>query len=107
MKPSENEEKYFIDLELKRRLERARAEQAAMASAEKQRLRELHFMRCPKCGQSLSAEQHSAVEVDVCSNCRGLWLDANELDRILASREDAAPWRRFLKVIGVQTGSKN
>ena len=107
MKPSENEEKYFFDLELKRRLDRARAEQEAMATAEKRRLKDLHFMHCPKCGQSLNTEQQAAVEVDVCGSCRGLWLDANELDRILASHDQAAPWRRFLKVLGLQNQSKN
>ncbi len=107
MKPSENEEKFFVDLELKRRLEMARAQQAAMASSERQRLKELHFMRCPKCGQPLNTEQQADVEVDVCSSCRGLWLDASELDHILVSKDQAAPWRRFLKVLGVQNKSKN
>ena len=100
MKPSENEEKYFLELELQRRLAAARAEQAAMAAAEKRKLKELHFMHCPKCGLKLFVENYGTVEVDVCGGCKGLWLDANELDRILESKQQAGGWRKFLKVLG-------
>jgi len=102
MKPTENEEKYFMERELRLRLERSRAEQAAMAAAEKQKLKELHFMHCPKCGQRLSMEKYGTVEVDVCGGCHGLWLDALELEHILTTKEQAAPWRRFLEVLGVR-----
>lgn len=102
MKPSDNEEKYFQELEVRRRLDRARAEQELMTQAEKNRLKELHFMHCPKCGQRLHSECYGSVEIDVCGSCRGLWLDANELESILASREQVAPWRRMLKAIGAQ-----
>lgn len=101
MKPSENEEKYFIELELTRRLAAARAEQEATAAAEKRKLKELYFKHCPECGQKLFVENYGTVEVDVCGGCKGLWLDANELDQILGSREQAGSWRKFLKVIGV------
>jgi len=61
------------------------AEQRATAEAEKRRLKKLHWMHCPKCGQKLTTELHGSVEVDPCPSCRGLWLDANELETILAS----------------------
>lgn len=34
---------------------------------------------CPACGLRLSLVKTSACEVDVCSRCHGLWLDAGEL----------------------------
>lgn len=71
-----------------------------MAAQEKQRLKELHYMHCPKCGQKLIVEQYGAVEVDVCGGCKGVWLDANELDQILAAKEQTGPLRKFLKVLG-------
>jgi uncharacterized protein len=100
VKPSELEERYFKEQELMRRLAQARQEQAAMAAAEKKRLQELHFMHCPKCGQKLSVEKYGEVEVDVCGGCKGLWLDASELDAIVANAPGRGPFHAFLKVLG-------
>jgi len=100
MKPSEKEEQFFREQELKRQLAKARAEQEAMVAAERQQLKELHFLHCPKCGQRLAPERYGAVEIDVCAGCKGLWLDAHELDQILASKEQSGPLRKFLKILG-------
>jgi uncharacterized protein len=97
--PSEREDQYFFEEELKKLLGKSRKEQEAVAAGEKKWLKELHFMHCPKCGQQLMTENYGAVEVDVCAGCKGLWLDANELDQILESKEQAGPWRKFLKVL--------
>lgn len=99
-KPSSNEERYFFDQELKRLLAKARAEQAAMADAEKKRLKKLHFMHCPKCGQKLFVEKYGDVEVDVCGGCKGLWLDANELETIVEGTKRRGPFQSFLKILG-------
>jgi Zn-finger nucleic acid-binding protein len=40
------------------------------------------------------------VDVDVCPSCRGLWLDATELDTILASAQKTGPLRSFLEILG-------
>ena len=98
--PSEKEEKFFKEQELKLRLQIAAEEQRMTAEAEKKRLKELHWMRCPKCGQLLAMEKYGAVDVDVCAGCNGLWLDANELDAILASTQQTGPLRSFLKILG-------
>ncbi|MEI6084113.1 MAG: zf-TFIIB domain-containing protein [Verrucomicrobiota bacterium] len=100
LKPSDNEEVYFREQELKKTLEKSRQEQAAMAGAEKNRLKELHHMHCPKCGQKLVVEKYGAVEVDVCGGCRGLWLDANELDAIVENTKKRGAFHSFLKVLG-------
>ena len=100
VKPSEREEQYFLEQELKKLLEKSRQEQAAMAAGEKKRLKELHFMHCPKCGQKLFVEKYGAVEVDVCGACRGLWLDATELETILEHAAQRGPFRSFLKILG-------
>ncbi len=85
MKPSETEDRYVLEHELSRRLEAFATEQQEAAVAEQRRLKELHWMRCPKCGQKLAAEHHGRVEIDLCPGCRGLWLDANELETIMGS----------------------
>jgi Zn-finger nucleic acid-binding protein len=40
-------------------------------------------MTCPSCGGTLLELERSGVHVDACRNCRGVWLDRGELDRIL------------------------
>jgi hypothetical protein len=99
IKPSQNEEKYFRELELKARLEKLAKEQETTAKAEKHRLKELHWLHCPKCGQKLSQEHYGKVEVDVCAACKGLWLDANELDVILENTKQSGLFHGFLKII--------
>jgi hypothetical protein len=100
IKPSEKEEQYFLEQEAKRLREKAQQEQAAMAVADKIRLKELHYLHCPKCGQKLATEKYRQVEVDVCGSCKGLWLDADELTTILESEKKTGLLRAFSKVLG-------
>lgn len=39
---------------------------------------------CPGCGGTLRARQVDGVEVDTCPGCRSVWLDAGELDTVVA-----------------------
>jgi uncharacterized protein len=99
-KTSEKEEQYFQEQELKRRLKHAAEEQAHAAAQEKRRLKELHWLHCPKCGQGLTTEKYATVEIDVCPTCKGLWLDATELETIVASTGKGSTFHSFLKVLG-------
>jgi uncharacterized protein len=40
-------------------------------------------MQCPSCGGELVELDRSSVRVDACRQCRGVWLDRGELDRII------------------------
>jgi len=40
-------------------------------------------MRCPHCEVTLHMTERQGVEVDFCPECRGVWLDRGELDKIL------------------------
>ena len=40
-------------------------------------------MRCPNCGSRLVEVERSEILVDACPECRGVWLDRGELDKIL------------------------
>jgi Zn-finger nucleic acid-binding protein len=40
-------------------------------------------MNCPKCAFALTKKYYKGIiEVDYCPNCRGMWLDLHELDRL-------------------------
>lgn len=40
-------------------------------------------MLCPICKTELKMTDRQGVEVDYCPNCRGVWLDRGELDKII------------------------
>ena len=42
-------------------------------------------MKCPTCPDSiLVITERQNVEIDYCPQCRGVWLDRGELDKIIA-----------------------
>lgn len=42
-------------------------------------------MTCPRCSNELRQQQREGVEIDVCPQCRGVWLDRGELERFTAA----------------------
>ena len=45
-------------------------------------------MNCPVDGTLLQMSERQGIEIDYCPQCRGVWLDRGELDKII---ERAAP----------------
>ncbi|KAA0976611.1 hypothetical protein FQ154_10620 [Paeniglutamicibacter gangotriensis] len=44
-------------------------------------------MQCPTDGSTLVMSERSGVEIDYCPQCRGVWLDRGELDKIVERSE--------------------
>jgi uncharacterized protein len=41
-------------------------------------------MKCPRCNNvSLNLMERQGVELDYCPDCRGIWLDRGELEKII------------------------
>lgn len=40
-------------------------------------------MQCPVCAVPLTMSERQNVEIDYCPQCRGVWLDRGELDKII------------------------
>jgi Zn-finger nucleic acid-binding protein len=40
-------------------------------------------MKCPNCNTVLVMSERQGVGIDYCPNCRGVWLDKGELDKII------------------------
>ncbi|HYI13187.1 MAG TPA: zf-TFIIB domain-containing protein [Thermoanaerobaculia bacterium] len=87
-KPSKAEDEYFARQELERRKKWAQEQAGKMATEEKERLKQLHYMKCPKCGMDMKEIELHGVKVDQCANCGGIYLDAGELEQ-LTKHEDA------------------
>lgn len=81
-KPSEREEEYFARLEFERLKKIEQEKRAKLAQEEKKRLKELHYMKCPKCGMELIEIDFKGIKVDKCSECEGLWFDAGEFETV-------------------------
>ena len=54
-------------------------------------------MRCPVCQNvDLSLSERLGVEIDYCPQCRGVWLDRGELDKIIErSNTYSAPSKSY------------
>lgn len=53
-------------------------------------------MPCPVCNVALVMSDRQGVEIDYCPQCRGVWLDRGELDKIIersAAEHAPAPTR--------------
>ena len=49
---------------------------------------EVAAMQCPVCRVPLAMSDRQGIEIDYCPQCRGVWLDRGELDKII---ERSAP----------------
>jgi len=50
-------------------------------------------LRCPVDGARLIQTERSEILIDACPECRGVWLDRGELDRILVKERQWAAGR--------------
>lgn len=80
------EEEYFIKQQTEQLRILAKQKKEAMAQAERERLKTLHYMHCPKCGLELHTLTFKGVEIDKCFHCGGVYLDDGELEK-LAGKE--------------------
>ena len=58
-------------------------------------------MKCPVCSVDLTMSERQGIEIDYCPQCRGVWLDRGELDKIIersqAMPAEAHPDRRDIR----------
>jgi len=50
-------------------------------------------MNCPQCTVMLQVSDRHGIEIDYCPQCRGVWLDRGELDKILEREVQMVPPR--------------
>ncbi len=81
----------------KREKERAAHEKAE----ERRRLKELHFMRCPKCGHEMKEEKLQGISIDRCTFCEGIYFDAGELEQVLGKKTNEERRGLFRSLVGL------
>lgn len=48
--------------------------------------KDLHWMKCPKCGSDMKEQEHEGVAIDVCSVCEGVFLDHIDFQTFLLKK---------------------
>jgi hypothetical protein len=79
------EDEYFVKKE-RELLAKLKAKGEAEA---KESLQNTCHMRCPKCGEPLKARSFQKIEIDQCTGCNGIWLDAGEIDQVAGKEESS------------------
>jgi uncharacterized protein len=50
-------------------------------------------MKCPICDIEMNIAEREGIEIDYCAQCRGVWLDRGELEKII-TQVDSPPCKR-------------
>jgi hypothetical protein len=79
------EDEYFVKQE-RELLAKLKAKQETEA---KTSLQKTCHMRCPKCGEPLKERSFQKVQIDQCTGCSGIWLDAGELETVAGKEESS------------------
>lgn len=48
-------------------------------------------MKCPVCDATLRTVQKYNVEIDICPDCKGVWLDRGELEKVMQFAVSGGP----------------
>jgi len=93
-------ERALVEAAARARKEREREREARETAEQRRQLKERHWMKCPKCGHDLEAQDHRGVEIDRCTFCEGTWFDAGELEQLL-SKQSAEQRGVFRTLLGI------
>jgi uncharacterized protein len=79
------EDEYFVKKE-RELLAKLKAKQEAESKAA---AKNAAHMTCPKCGEPLKARSFQKIEIDQCTGCNGIWLDAGEMEQVAGKENDS------------------
>ena len=102
-KPSKNEDEYHA----RRDLELLEAHRKQRLEAELEAERRTHYMKCPKDGRDIATETFHGVQIERCPHCGGIWLDAGELEALMAKDDTGLLGRVFSDISATLRGSKS
>jgi len=85
------EEEYFARENLAK-IKKLHAEKHnKLAHEEKEKLKKLHWMHCPKDGSELHEILFRGITIDRCFNCGGVFLDAKEFEKVAGEESSLFP----------------
>lgn len=100
IKPSSKEEEYFLRQEAERLKLKAEERRRETEKSQREELKRLHWMRCPKCGMELSEVRYRGIQIDKCFSCGGVYLDDGELEQIAENEDDQGVFAGLARIFG-------
>jgi uncharacterized protein len=88
-------EHQLLDEARREREQREKERVAQSTAAQLRELRDQHWMKCPKCGHDLKTQTLAEIDIDRCTHCEGIFLDAGEIDALVRKKESEG--RGFLR----------
>jgi hypothetical protein len=101
-KPSKNEDEYFA----RKNLEMLTSRRKKRLEDEREAERQTHYLKCPKDGHDIATESFHGVQIERCPHCNGIWLDAGELEDLMAKEDTGLIGRVFRDISTSLKGSK-
>lgn len=87
-KPSEPEDEFFAREDALKQHKLTLDKVHAMKHEEREALKKLHFMHCPKCGMELATVLLHGLTMDRCNHCNGTWLDEAEMQKLFGKEPE-------------------
>ncbi len=101
------EDQWFYEQESKliekmRRDREARLLAKAEEEVEREReaLKKVHWMCCPKCGHPMEERELQGIDVDICTRCEGIFFDRGEIEELLLNKGGIDKVGFFRKLMG-------
>ena len=94
-------EKKLLEDARKAREKREKERKARETDEERARLRQLHWLKCPKCGHDLKAETFGGIEIDRCTFCECFFLDQGEIEELFLKKGQSQRQSFMRRLLGV------
>lgn len=94
-------EKKLLEEAKKAREQREAERREKETEEQRAKLKDLHWMKCPKCGHDMKTEALEGIEIDRCSFCEGVFLDQGEIEELFLKKEQPQRqsfMRRLLRI---------
>ena len=82
-----SEEDHFISKHEAEKIQKIREERAEQ---KKKAEKEMHWMKCPKCGSDMEEIELHSIMIDKCTNCHGVYFDDGELELLMNHKESSS-----------------
>ncbi len=94
-----DEEEYFHKQDQEARAKLKAKLDAQQAEAQRAALKELHYLKCGKCGSDMHTMAFRGIEIERCGNCGAVLLDPGELEA-LAGEDHTSLLASFFSMFG-------
>jgi len=48
----------------------------------------MDYLKCPRCNIYMKKLKKNDVTIDVCKQCKGMWLDDDEIEKLVGGKDE-------------------